>query len=184
VNKIETLFDRDENFKVIPQVRAGCEWVIDGEGGATEKLDGTNVLIAPHPVSGEPWPFKRSNPTKAEKAAGVQPTNVLCVSSDPDDRWIWAAFCRTPNLRPGYHEAMGPKIQGNPLGLSAHVLVRIDEMPVYPDVPRTYEGLRDYMADLDSLFSPGHKAEGIVFHHPDGRMVKIKCKDFSKGPGA
>ena len=26
--------------------------------------------------------------------------------------------------------------------------------------------------------SKGHVVEGIVWHHPDGRMVKIKRKDF------
>jgi len=27
---------------------------------------------------------------------------------------------------------------------------------------------------------PGHRAEGIVFHHPDGRRAKIKRKDFHR----
>jgi hypothetical protein len=31
---------------------------------------------------------------------------------------------------------------------------------------------------LRRKFSPGHLAEGIVFHHPDGRRAKIKRKDF------
>ena len=38
------------------------------------------------------------------------------------------------------------------------------------DAPRTYAELREYL-------KPGH-IEGIVWHHPDGRMVKIKAKDF------
>jgi hypothetical protein len=33
---------------------------------------------------------------------------------------------------------------------------------------------------LDSRFAPGHLAEGIVFHHPDGRRAKIKRKDFAR----
>lgn len=35
-----------------------------------------------------------------------------------------------------------------------------------------------FLKTLDSLYSPGHLAEGIVFHHPDGRRAKIKRKDF------
>ena len=35
-----------------------------------------------------------------------------------------------------------------------------------------YDGIKDYLRDLD--------LEGIVWHHPDGRMVKIKRKDFFK----
>ncbi len=179
MQKIETIFDRDDQFKVTPRVRACCEWVFAGEGVATEKLDGTNVLIAEYPPgSGRLWPWKRRNPSKQEKAQGIEPTNVPCDEKDPADKWIWDAFNNTRYLLPGYHEALGPKIQGNPLGLDHHVLVRHDEAPVYPGVPRTYEALRDFLADLDSLYSPGHLAEGIVFHHPDGRMAKIKRKDF------
>jgi hypothetical protein len=38
------------------------------------------------------------------------------------------------------------------------------------DAPRTFDGLRDY---LDRAH-----IEGVIWHHPDGRMVKIKAKDF------
>jgi hypothetical protein len=48
----------------------------------------------------------------------------------------------------------------------------------FDDVPRGYDGLREYLAKLDSKFAPGHLAEGIVFHHPDSRRAKIKRKDF------
>ena len=36
--------------------------------------------------------------------------------------------------------------------------------------PRDFAGLRQYLR-LGAI-------EGIVWHHPDGRMVKIKAKDF------
>ncbi|RJQ10628.1 MAG: hypothetical protein C4551_02340 [Bacillota bacterium] len=178
MKKIDTMFDRGDQFKVTPKVRKDCEWVLAGEGVATEKLDGTNVLVAEGPDGQALWPWKRRNPTEEEKAAGVEPTNIPCVLGDPSDKWIWDAFNNTPDLSPGYYEAVGPKIQGNPLGLDHHVLVRLDEMPVYPDCPRTFDGLRDYLRNLESLYSPGHLVEGIVFHHPDGRMAKIKRKDF------
>ena len=38
------------------------------------------------------------------------------------------------------------------------------------DAPRDFDGLR--------IWLHGHPYEGIVWHHPDGRMVKIKGKDF------
>lgn len=41
---------------------------------------------------------------------------------------------------------------------------------VLEGVPRTFESLRDYLVGLD--------IEGIVFQHPDGRMAKIKNRDF------
>lgn len=54
------------------------------------------------------------------------------------------------------------------------------QIPVYREVPRTYEGLRELLAELESRFSPGELAEGIVFHHPDGRRAKIKRKDYPR----
>jgi hypothetical protein len=39
-------------------------------------------------------------------------------------------------------------------------------------VPRDFDGLARY---LDGL---GH--EGIVWHHPDGRMAKLKVRDFPR----
>ena len=35
-----------------------------------------------------------------------------------------------------------------------------------------FEGLRQWLND--------HTFEGIVWHHPDGRMAKIKKRDFPK----
>jgi hypothetical protein len=36
--------------------------------------------------------------------------------------------------------------------------------------PRDFDGLRTWLAGKD--------IEGIVWHHPDGRMAKIKLRDF------
>jgi len=42
--------------------------------------------------------------------------------------------------------------------------------PVLADAPRTFDAVREYLRSRD--------IEGIVWHHADGRMVKIKGKDF------
>jgi hypothetical protein len=39
-----------------------------------------------------------------------------------------------------------------------------------PDVPRDFHALGEYLAT--------HAIEGVVWHHDDGRMVKIKGMDF------
>ncbi len=78
-------------------------------------------------------------------------------------------------------EALGPKIQGNPLGLERHLCVPFDlQAPAYVDAPRSFEGLREFLASLESSYSVGNLAEGIVFHHPDGRRAKIKRRDFAR----
>src|SRR5262245_26445289 len=45
MEKIPTLFERDEHFHVVDRPRAECAWVFAGEGVGTEKLDGTNVRL-------------------------------------------------------------------------------------------------------------------------------------------
>ena len=62
-------------------------------------------------------------------------------------------------------------MQGNPDGFAAHVLVP-HGADVLQDVPRDFEGVRAYLKDK--------AIEGVVWHHPDGRMVKIKRRDFFK----
>lgn len=183
MEKIPTIFDRDDEFLVMNRPRSGCEWVFAGEGVATEKLDGTNVRItvrAGHVVRVE----KRRNPTKLQKQKGI--IDGWYVDADEhasDDRWIFEAVRGTDvdSWPDGEHsaEALGPNIQGNALGLEKNVCVPFNlEVPHYETLPRTYEGLREALRGLESRFSPGHVCEGIVFHHPDGRRAKIKRKDF------
>ncbi len=53
--------------------------------------------------------------------------------------------------------------------MTAHVLIShgIEQLT---DVPRDYDGLAAWLAQTDF--------EGIVWHHPDGRMAKLKKRDF------
>ena len=77
-------------------------------------------------------------------------------------------------------EAVGPHVQGNPLGLTVHRCVPFNlEIPEYENVPRNFDSLKAFLSTLESKYAPGHLAEGIVFHHPDGRRAKIKRKDFA-----
>jgi hypothetical protein len=187
MQKIPTLFRRDETFKVIDQLNPVCSWVLAGQGIATEKLDGTNVRLTIRSgqcVRAE----KRRNPTKVQKQLGiVDPWYVDVDPYDKSDRWIGEAVAHASCLGvwpDGEHcaEVIGPKIQGNPLGLQEHVCVlfNLDPTLCLGSVDRSYNGLRRTLATLDSVYSPGHLAEGIVFHHPDGRRAKIKRKDFPK----
>ena len=184
MDKIPTLFDRGPDFKVIDKVRAGCEWVFQGEGAATEKLDGTNIRLTTR--SGEIVRVeKRRNPNKVQKKKGI--VDGWYVDADaysPEDRWIHEAAGNTDvsDWPDGEHscEALGPRIQGNPLNLDRHLCVPFDlQIPEYDLGKRDYAALKSLLADLESRFSPGAPAEGVVFHHPDGRRAKIKRKDFA-----
>ncbi len=183
MEKIPTLFERDDKFKVTPQVKTGCEWVFTGEGLATEKLDGTNVRLTIR--NGRCVRLeKRRNPSKEQKKQGiVDGWYVDALKGSPEDKWIFAAMQATEveNWPDGEHscEALGPKIQGNELGLEKHICVPFNrEIPIYQEVNRSFAALQQQLLELQSKFAPGHLAEGIVFHHPDGRRAKIKRRDF------
>jgi hypothetical protein len=185
MEKIPTLFERDDRFRVMDRPKAECAWVFDGEGVGTEKLDGTNVRLTVR--SGRLVRVeKRRNPNKLQKKQGIVDGWYVDTAEDSaEDKWIVEAAGNTDvsDWSDAEHpcEALGPRIQGNPLGLDQHRCVPFNlQAPAYEGVPRSYDELRDFLAALDSKFAPGHFAEGIVFHHPDGRRAKIKGKDFPR----
>ena len=128
---------------------------------------------------------KRRNPSKRQKQQGIiDGWYVDADEHDAGDRWIWEAARRTDvsSWPDGEHscEALGPRIQGNPLGLEQHLCVPFNmEVPTYEVPQRDFAGLQQFLAQMESRYAPGHLAEGIVFHHPDGRRAKIKRRDFA-----
>jgi hypothetical protein len=185
MEKIPTLFERDNEFHVFDRPRSECSWVFAGEGIGTEKLDGTNVRLTVR--SGQLVRVeKRRNPSAVQKRQGI--VDGWYVDTDSfaaDDRWILTAARNTDvtGWADGEHscEALGPRIQGNPLALAEQRCVPFNvAAPEYVAVPRNFDELRAYLANLESKFAPGYLAEGVVFHHPDGRRAKIKRKDFAR----
>ena len=85
--------------------------------------------------------------------------------SSKEDCWHMEAFSRS--LSDGTYELVGPKVQGNPEGYGCHALVKHGEAQVFENAPRTFDGIADFMKDKN--------IEGIVFHHPDGRMGSASC---------
>ncbi len=177
MKKIPTMFERDWNgdrSRVVNRVHTGCEWVIAGEGRATRKLDGTCCMIRGGILykrrelrDGDAVPplFEEvDHDPETGKTVGWIPCGI-----GSEDRWHMQAFAAEPNLPDGTYELIGPKVQGNPENCHSHRLVAHGSISEV-DVPRTFEGLRDWLAGKD--------IEGIVFHHDDGRMAKIKLRDF------
>jgi hypothetical protein len=180
MKKIPTVFERDWNgdrSRVVDQVHAGCEWVIAGEGVATRKVDGTCCLIDGgmfykrrelRSTEAVPTDFvEAGRDAETGKIVGWMP-----VGDGPEDRYHREAWNAAGILPDGTYELIGPKIQGNPERSKGHLLVCHGHgtAGVIADVPRSFDGLSRWLADQD--------IEGIVFHHPDGRMAKIKLRDF------
>jgi hypothetical protein len=167
VEKIPTVYERDETRRgrpVTPVLKPECLWVERGEGLATIKLDGMNVKVVGGVL------YKRQKP---DEGVYDEASYVPARRDDPADRYLFEAFLAAAAWPDGIYEALGPKIQGNPERYERHTLVRVvppEPWLILEGVPRTFEGLREFLA--------AHDLEGIVLHHPDGRKAKIKKRDF------
>lgn len=177
MKKIPTMFERDwdgDRSRVLDKPHPDCGWVFDGEGVATRKLDGTSCLVRAGKL------YKR----RELRAGQIIPHDFEIVETDeetgktvgwvpvgdgPEDRWHREAVASLP-IVDGTYELVGPKIQGNPEGYPLHALVRHNTLLIDAYIERTFAGIRAFLEANDF--------EGIVFHHFDGRMAKIKKRDF------
>mgnify|MGYP003385520133 CR=1 FL=1 len=181
MKKIPSLFKRDYdgNRQVYNEVVPESAWVLAGEGIATLKLDGTSVLVENGQLykrhelkKGKVAPKGFKPAQEPDPVTGDTPGWLQVNLVKPEDRWhveAWHATRDGVDLPDGTYELMGPKVQGNTLLLDKHVFIKHGQT-ILSDAPRTFEGIRDYLSS--------HEIEGIVWHHPDGCMVKIKRRDF------
>jgi hypothetical protein len=200
MKKIISLFKRNYSGDrlVYNEIVSGAEWVISGEGIATIKFDGTCCMIAKgklykrydRKMTKKNYKRLKNDPSFAPKiehykpspqdwiAAELEPNHhtghwpgwIPVSPSAPDDKWHREVWERIGLMLPdGTFELVGPKIQNNPYDLPRHELWPHGQPFVIPP-PRDFDGLKDWFE--------GHVVEGIVWHHPDSRMVKIKRSDF------
>jgi hypothetical protein len=180
MKKIPTVFERDWNgdrSRVIDQVHAGCEWVLGGEGIATRKVDGSCCMVRDGKLyKRRELPKNTTAPDGFEVADYDTETGKtvgwMAVGDGPEDRYHREAWENAGILLDGTYELLGPKVQGNPEHAKSSLLVCHGHGTAgnLGAVPRTFDGLREWLAGKD--------IEGIVFHHNDGRMAKIKLRDF------
>ncbi|MEE9214805.1 MAG: RNA ligase family protein [Thermodesulfobacteriota bacterium] len=173
---------RDSIYVVTPTIEEGYNWVFeDPTVMAVEKLDGTNVSVV----------------MNGGQLVGLwNRTQPQMFDTLSNNRYI-EGVRNCPNLghalaKDGQHfgELMGPKIQKN--------FLKLDETRWYPfeylkekatyrsyhKYPKTFENISNWFkTDLFSLvYQRKHSdkvpPEGIVFHHPDGRMAKLRRDMF------
>ncbi|MEV0898251.1 hypothetical protein [Actinoplanes sp. NPDC049802] len=178
MRKIPTLFQRDpqDRRRVLPEADPECRWVLDGEGVATRKYDGTCVLLD---ADGTWWARREVRPGRT-RPPGYRPVMTDEVTGktmgwEPIAQSAYARYhaeaAASFTGAPGTYELIGEKINGNPEGVRGHALVAHHDAERL-DVPRDLDGLRSWL-----LAHP--KFEGVVWHHPDGRRAKIKYRDFA-----
>ena len=188
--KIPCLFQRDFSSKKPLLLRAatqGSEWVLAGEGVATRKRDGTACLVRGG-VLHKRYDVKKGKSVPAGAIACTREADPVTghwphwveVGGERESVWhmeAWTGlrasdgsrFRPKADLPDGTYELCGPKINGNPEALLEHVFIRHGS-EILEHVPRDWDGLRELLKAAPY--------EGIVFHHPDGRMVKIRRDDY------
>jgi hypothetical protein len=183
MEKIITLFQRNyETDRLVRnEIVPGAEWVVAGEGVATHKWDGTSCLVRDSKLYKRYDAKKGKTPPPTFEPAQPEPDPVsghwpgwVPVGEGPEDKYHRTAWDNWLNLHgtapeDGTYELVGHGVQGNIEGLNGTYLTR-HGINTFPDFPRDFEGIKAALS--------GGTFEGVVWHHPDGRMVKIKGKDF------
>lgn len=189
MKKIPSIFIRDWNGDknlVTREINPDCDWVFRAEGIASIKMDGTCCMVRAGKL------FKRREikpgqtiPADFESCGEDLETGKLVgwvpVGDGPDDQyhreaWKAASFPNHHGLPDGTYELLGPKVQGNPEKVATHTLVRHGSAVPEEYIPLDFDGLYEWLSV--------HDVEGLVWRHrDDGRMAKIKGRDFGHKRG-
>lgn len=185
MKKMQTLFEKDPaNLgRVIDVVRPTCAWALNPEISATVKFDGTSCAIIDGrlfkrfdaKINKKTGKYKRAIPTGAISCqepdfhTGHHPHWVPCDRAKSADKFHFEAFDAQEFWEDGTYELCGPKVQSNKHKLDRHQLIKHGSQTV-TIADRTFQGFRTFLSTFEG--------EGVVFHHPDGMMCKLRKKDF------
>lgn len=180
MKKISTLYKKDPNnlALVINEVNPENEWVFTEKGVvATRKYDGTaaaiidGLLYKRYDVKkGKSVPVGAIPCQDPDEITGHWPHWVKCETDKPEDKYFLEAF-KTYTYPDGTYELCGPKVQGNPERFDRHMLIPHGGIDLDLTIKiYDFELFREYLSNVD--------IEGIVFHHPDGRMCKLRKSDY------
>lgn len=171
-------FHDHRTFTITPDVTPGCEWVLAGEGWPYLKRDGTACAV----IGGElyrRYDAKRGKKPPEGAIPCSEPDEVtghwphwIRVGDGPQDKWYREAWERSGVLRDGTYELCGPHFNGNHEQLSEDRFIsHMDPAPWPPyGAKPSFELLEIFLKEI--------YFEGLVYHHPDGRMAKIRRRDF------
>lgn len=184
MKKIPSLFKRDyDNTRLAyDEVTEGCEWVMNGEGIPTIKWDGTSCAI----IDGEIYkrydakhgktPPEGAIPCEPERNehTGHWPHWVKCDIDSKSDKYHFEGLnnykeANKGQIEDGTYELIGPKVNGNKHLFGIHQLLKHGDMHL---------DLKELSFEYIKRWCGNREIEGIVWHHPDGRMCKVKRKDF------
>ncbi len=189
IKKIPSLYKRDFKKKKNPLttiVDDACNWVIEGEGVPTRKRDGWSCYVKGDIL------YKRYDRKKIKKGPHKgeykEAPEGWVKCQDPDIEsghfpgWLPVDFSLNDNkyyamawnfldkpLDEGTYELCGIVINNNNERLNSLTFFKHGS-EILECNARSYDSIKKYLIDND--------IEGIVWHHSDGRMSKIKKFDF------
>jgi hypothetical protein len=202
MKKITTLFKvlyaaTGSKGVITEEINAGNAWVFtDVHVVATRKFDGTACLIKDGElykrydvkptkeafkahVMGTPWNAQdfRETPKGAipcqepDLITGHHPHWLKCVLGAPEDRYFFEGLAAHPNApEDGTYELCGEKVGVNAEKITGHALLKHGSEKL--DILEwTFQGFKTFLEHAD--------IEGIVFHHADGRMCKLRKSDYN-----
>ena len=179
MKKIPTLFEKiyeDNKFVGITnKVTDGMEWVLNGEGFATLKLDGSccaiidGVFYKRYDAKNGKTPPKNAFPCCGpDPITGHWPHWVPVDFNSPSDKWFVEAYNRTTMKEDWTYEAIGRHFQGNPYKMDYDVL--IPHGMQFIEVGRSFNEIKTFLKN--------NRIEGIVFWKDGEPQCKIKRSDF------
>jgi len=183
---MSTLFNVSYHTKGEPgnihnEVRPENAWVFEDQCHviATIKFDGTAAMIRDGII------FKRYDAKHGkippagsipcdefpDPISGHWPHWVECSKDNPNDVYFINTFGDGLGFKNGTYELCGEKIGINAEKVIGFRLFKHGEVTV-PTLVFSFGGIMEYLQDdLNDI-------EGLVFHHTDGRMCKIRKSDF------
>lgn len=192
MKKIPSLFQRIGDSSLCSDiVTPGCEWVLNGEGSATAKMDGTAcAVINGHlykrydnsRLKGIDNRIQKTEPLESWIHCGCDTERgkfiywIPVTSKDYYHQiaWGWAHAW----LEDGTYELIGPEVQGNPHKQQYNRLYK-HGLPLFVfDIKDSYSYTNKPNFEIIKNYLTKSEWEGIVWHHEDGRMCKITKAKF------
>lgn len=175
------------NHRVIPEITPGYEWVFNDPGvKAVDKLHGTNLSVRIRDGQLKAI-YNRTNCVldgESIPITGNTSKFVIGVLNACNKGWLQHDGVH-------YGELIGPDINKNMHLVRDYLFVPFDYLAskhhwqswLKGTYPKDYQTISDWFRDLLSLFTKHvvgveSPAEGLVFHHPDGRMAKLRRDMF------
>jgi hypothetical protein len=181
MRKIPTVYVRDEQDRahVTNQPNPVCSWVFRGEGTPTRKYNGTCTMLD---TSGRWWARREVRLGKAVPPCylpiATDPITGKTVGWEPIEQSgfvkAFRAVDKVPTV-PGTYELCGPKVNGNPEKLARHMLISHADAEVLT-LNKTVPCLTAPERIVRAVAAWGW--EGIVWHHMNGQMAKLKVRDL------